>query len=124
MRNGTAIDWDAQCLADNSDNCPDSQYSTHLFTATAQTFVSEHVEGTMRGEIQPMLLFLAYQAPHSPLQLPARYELRFETQIADERRRHVAGIIAAMDEGVGNVSSTIDQSVLGSRTLYVFSTDK
>ena len=72
--------------------------------------------------------YLAWQAIHSPDQVPTSYEEQFLTTIPDtedgvgQHRRTVAGMIAAMDQGMGNVSDALVQSGLKPNTVLIFTT--
>lgn len=61
------------------------KYSTDVFTEEAETIISAHdVE-------QPLFLYLAYTAPHAPLQAPASIVNKF-SYIKNQKRRIFAGI--------------------------------
>lgn len=61
--------------------------------------------------------------------MPTSYAERFATTIPDtedgvgQHRRTVAGMISAMDEGMGNVSSALVRSGLQPSTTIIFTTD-
>lgn len=61
------------------------KYSTDVFTEEAETIISEHdVE-------QPLFLYLAYTAPHAPLQAPPNIVNKFP-YIKNQKRRTFAGM--------------------------------
>lgn len=70
-----------------------------------------------------MFLYLAFQAMHSPCQAPQEYINPFTSTIPDQHRRTVAGMVAALDEGVGNVTRALRSSRMLKHTLIVFTTD-
>jgi len=72
-----------------------------------------------RYKDQPFFLYVAYRAPHTPLDAPKRYTDRFPGEMP-ERRRQALAMIAAMDDGVGLVTSTLKKHGLTDRTLVVF----
>ena len=92
-------------------------YSTHLFTEKAINAVESH-----NASSSPLFLYLAYQSVHSPLQVPEIYEEKFK-HIQDPERRTYAGMVAAMDEGVGNLTKSLKSKGLWNNTVFIFSTD-
>ena len=55
---------------------------------------------------QPFFLYIAYRAPHVPLDAPPKYLKRFPGEMA-ERRRQALAMISATDDGVGLVTQTL-----------------
>lgn len=98
------------------------RYSTELFASLAVDTVEQHAPGG-EHEGEPLFLALAWQAMHAPLEAPARYVRPFEESIADPQRRTVAGMVSAMDEGVGNLTAALRRAGMLDDTLVVFSTD-
>ncbi|KAK3734802.1 hypothetical protein RRG08_063648 [Elysia crispata] len=92
-------------------------YSANLFTDKALQVLKEHG----RSE-KPLFLYLAYQSVHSPLQVPESY-MKPYAYIKNKNRRTYAGMVAALDEGVANLTRALKQQGLWDNTLLVFSTD-
>jgi arylsulfatase A-like enzyme len=92
-------------------------YSTHLFTQAAVDVIRAH------PPTQPLFLYLAYQAVHSPDQVPESYIRPYNASIADPKRRVFAGMLSALDEGVGNVTAALDAAGLAASTLVLFVAD-
>ena len=55
-------------------------------------------------------------------QVPARYVAPYAS-VADEQRRLLSGMVAALDESVGNLTAALHAAAMWERTLLVFSTD-
>ncbi|KAH9507440.1 hypothetical protein Btru_058083 [Bulinus truncatus] len=91
-------------------------YSTHLFTRKAVELI------TMQSRKIPFFLHLAYQAVHTPLQVPAKYTRQY-SKLMRPKRRIYAAMTTAMDEGVGQVVNAIKRKGLWKNTVLVFTTD-
>lgn len=91
-------------------------YSTFLFTNEAVDIISSHDPET------PLFLFVAYQAVHSPLQVPEQYTEIYK-DIKNPARRTYAGMVTCMDEGIGNITVALQKHGLWDDTVLFFSTD-
>ncbi len=92
----------------------DGEYLTERITAEARQFIHRHRAG-------PFLLTMTYNAPHYPMHAPARYLERFPG--LEPERRTYAAMIAAVDDGVGEIRRTLDQLGLLENTLVFFIAD-
>ncbi len=72
-----------------------------------------------RYKDQPLFLFVALRAPHTPLDAPARYMKRFPGSMP-ERRRAALAMLSAVDDGVGLITSTLKKHGLTEKTLIFF----
>jgi arylsulfatase A-like enzyme len=97
------------------DAVEEPEYLTEAFTREAVSFIERH-------QNEPFFLYVAYNAPHTPLQVTDEYYRRFP-EIADEGRRVYAAMVSALDDGVGAITSALDRAGLRERTLVVFSSD-
>ena len=93
------------------------EYSTFLFAKEAQEVIANHDSSS------PLFLYLAFQAVHSPLQVPEQYIQQYEGVIKDKNRRTYAGMVSAMDEAIENVTKTLQEKGLWNNTVLIFSTD-
>lgn len=96
-------------------------HATDLFTDWACAYLEERAA---KPE-QPFFLFLAYTAPHNPIQPPpdvlARVRER-EPAISEKRAKLVA-LIEHLDDGIGRVLATLDRTRLAANTLVIFTSD-
>ena len=91
------------------------KYLTDAFSDAAVEFVEASRD-------QPFFLYLAYNAPHTPLQATGEYLSRF-TKIKDPKRRTYAAMVSAVDDGVGRVLNTLDKLDLADDTIVIFLSD-
>jgi arylsulfatase A-like enzyme len=71
---------------------------------------------------KPFFLFLAFNAPHTPLEAPDEY-MEKAKGIGRKDRRICAAMIMALDDAVGRVLDALDASGLARETLVVFLSD-
>jgi uncharacterized sulfatase len=69
-----------------------------------------------RYKDKPFFLYVAYRAPHVPLDPPAKYLARFPGKMP-ERRRKALAMLSAVDDGVGLVNTTLQKHGLAEKTL-------
>lgn len=95
-------------------------HATDLFTDWACEFLQSQAESK-----QPFFLYLAYNAPHTPIQPPEDWLQKVkqrESGISDKRAKLVA-LIEHLDAGIGKVIQKLDQTGLSENTIVVFSSD-
>lgn len=68
---------------------------------------------------QPLFLYVAYRAPHVPLDAPPKYLQRFPGEMP-ERRRQALAMLSAVDDGVGLVMKTLKKHGLIEKTLVFY----
>ena len=91
-------------------------YTTILFAKEAEKIIQEH------DPKNPLFLFLSFQAPHAPLQVPKRFLKQYK-KIKDHNRRVFAAMVSCMDEAVGNVTRALRKRGLWEDTVLIFSSD-
>lgn len=72
-----------------------------------------------RHNADPFFLYVAYRAPHVPLDAPNKYLKRFPGQMP-ERRRQALAMLSAVDDGVGLVMDTLEKHGLTEKTLVFY----
>ena len=93
-------------------------YSTTVFTTEAVRVVNAHPFDT-----KPLFVYLAYQGVHAPAQVPQSYVTPYDSLIADTKRRTFAGMLSAVDEGIGNVTAALKARGALDNTVIVFTSD-
>ncbi|MCB1062717.1 MAG: sulfatase-like hydrolase/transferase [Verrucomicrobiae bacterium] len=87
----------------------DGLYHLDACSQAALTFIERHAES-------PFFLYLAYRAPHVPLDAPKKYLDRFPGEMPDRRRQALA-MISAMDDGIGAIVTDLKRRGLTEKTL-------
>lgn len=90
-------------------------YLTDIFTREAADFIGRNRE-------RPFFLYLAYTAPHTPLQAPSRYLTRAPSQ-GREMDRIYDAMLLSLDDGVGRILDTLEAQGLRRNTIVVFLSD-
>ena len=85
-------------------------------------FTDEAVQFVERNKKEPFFLYLAYNAPHSPLQATQEYLDRFPN-IIDKKRKTYAAMVSAVDDGVGKLLDKLESLNLDKNTLVYFLSD-
>lgn len=71
---------------------------------------------------QPFFLYLAYNAPHAPIQAPRKY-LDQVTHIENGQRAAYAAMVVGMDHGIGTVVEKLKETGAYNNTLIAFYSD-
>jgi uncharacterized sulfatase len=72
-----------------------------------------------RYKDQPLFLYIAYRAPHVPLDATKKYLDRFPGKMP-ERRRKALAMLSAVDDGVGLITQTLAKNQLTEKTLIFY----
>ena len=95
-------------------------HATDLFSQWAIDYITERAKSK-----QPFFLYLAYNAPHTPIQPPKDWLKRIKSRekgISDKRARLVA-LIEHLDDGIGKVLAALKESGESDNTLVIFTSD-
>jgi arylsulfatase A-like enzyme len=86
-------------------------------------YLSHHaVQAIRASRNRPFFLYLAYNAPHTPLQaLKSDYDAL--AGIKDHRTRVYAAMVRSVDRGVGQVMAELKRQGLDDNTLLIFTSD-
>ncbi|MGB7157582.1 MAG: sulfatase-like hydrolase/transferase, partial [Tepidisphaeraceae bacterium] len=94
-----------------------TDYLTDAFGRESAAFVEKHGGGE-----KPFFLYLAFNAIHSPMQAPPKYQERF-SNVTDEKRRTMLAMLFAMDDAIGQVLTKLREQKIEENTIVVFHTD-
>jgi arylsulfatase A-like enzyme len=92
----------------------DGEYLTERITSEACGFIRANLH-------DPFLLCVTYNAPHYPMHAPKKYIDRFPH--LEKERRTYAAMLAAVDDGVGEIRRTLAQHGLLENTCIFFVAD-
>lgn len=95
-------------------------HATDLFTRWAIDYLNQR-----KADEKRFFLYLAYNAPHTPIQPPSDWLARVkdrEPGISDRRARLVA-LIEHLDQGIGDVMNTLETNHQAENTLVIFTSD-
>jgi arylsulfatase A-like enzyme len=94
---------------------PQEGYLTDLLTTQAISF--------MKGfKHRPLFLYIAFNAPHVPLEAPQEYLEKY-SQIQNRDRRTYAAMVDNLDWNVGRILAALDELGKRDNTLVVFLSD-
>ncbi|EMI40448.1 N-acetylgalactosamine 6-sulfate sulfatase (GALNS) [Rhodopirellula sp. SWK7] len=104
-------------LQHNGKQTTENEYLTDALSKQAVRFINE-----ASAKDSPFFLYLAYNAPHSPMEAKEE-DLAANSHIKNQKRRVVAGMVTAVDRGVGLVTQTLKQQGKFDNTLVIFLSD-
>jgi arylsulfatase A-like enzyme len=96
-------------------------HATDLFTEWSIAYLKERAE----KKAQPFCLYLAYNAPHFPIEPPAEWLAKVKARHPDmdEKRAANVAFVEHLDHGIGRVLASLDELGLTENTVVVFSAD-
>jgi len=106
-------------MRQNKDVIDPTGHATDLFTQWACDYLRRQKGG------QPFFLYLAYNAPHGPIQPPQEWldNVRRRQPDLSEKRAKLCALIEHMDDGVGRVMNTLRATGFEENTLVIFTSD-
>lgn len=95
-------------------------HATDLFTEWAVDYISEQAK-----DDQPFFLYLAYNAPHFPVQPPKEWSDRVRQRDPGlpEKRSNLIAFIEHLDHGIGKVITSLKESGQYENTIILFTSD-
>jgi arylsulfatase A-like enzyme len=88
-------------------------YTTDLFTDEALAFMR-------RDEAKPWLVYLAFNAVHTPLEIADKLRDRIPDSVTDPARRGYLSLLLGLDDAIGRVRSHLRESGQEKNTLVFF----
>ncbi len=104
-------------LEHNGEDVTVTEYLTDDLSNQAARFIKD-----ASAMDKPFFLYLAYNAPHSPID-PKTEDYNLHSHIANEQRRKYAAMVHSIDRGVGQVVDTLKATGEYDNTLIVFLSD-
>ena len=116
----THLRHDINYMRHGSDTINPQGHATDLFTEWSVEFIRAQAQSS-----QPFFLYLAYNAPHTPIQPPDDWVERVterEPDISPQRAKYIA-LVEHMDAGIGRVLDTLVETDQLSNTLVIYTSD-
>ena len=92
-------------------------HATDLITKEAVRVIESHPKD------RPFFLYVAYSAPHTPLNEPEKWTSMYQDTIKEPSRRWFAASVTHMDHGIGEIVRALKDHGLRENTLVVFVSD-
>ena len=110
------INW----MRENEKEIDPKGHATDLFTDWAIDYVIEKNKST-----SPFFLYLAYNAPHFPIQPPVEFleKVKQREPDATESRAKNIALVEHLDASIGKLMATLEASGQMNNTIIVFSSD-
>jgi arylsulfatase A-like enzyme len=100
----------------NDKVCRDEGYTTVLLGNEAVRLVEQH------DRARPLFLYMAFNAPHTPLQALPEHLKHYE-HIKDKTRRTYAAMVHCVDEQIGRIVAALEKQGMLDNTIIIFSSD-
>jgi len=102
-------------LLRNYQHVEEKEYLTDALSREAVSYIEQNND-------RPFFIYLAYNAPHTPLQATEKYLNRFN-HLKEGKRKTYAAMVSAVDDGVGLVLSKLEELKIMDNTIVVFLSD-
>ena len=104
----------------NQEVVESKEHATDLFTGWACDYLTERAAAK-----EPFFLYLAYNAPHDPIQPPPDWleKVKQREPGITEKRAKIVALIEHLDDGIGRVMAKLDELKLSDNTLVIFTSD-
>jgi arylsulfatase A len=116
FRTGHTSDYYDAVLEHNGKEEATSGYITDMFSERALEWMNTDSE-------DPFFCYLAYNAPHSPLQVDSVYFKKFLEMGLNDKTSRVYGMVENIDENIGRILANLEQSGRLNNTMVIFLSD-
>ena len=116
FRTGHWYNYYDTTLEHNGKPYPTRGYITDVITDHGLRFIDQN-------RANPFFLYLAYNAPHAPFQVPERYMTPFRKTDLPEETQAVYAMVSSLDENIGRVLAKLSEAGLERDTIVIFLTD-
>lgn len=116
MRNGHWNNYFDAEIEHNGKPYVPKGYIADALTNEAMRFVSAHRQ-------EPFFLYLSYNTPHTPYQVPERYWKKFRDRGMPIELSAIYGMVENLDENIGRLMQHLDEQGLREETIVIFLTD-
>ncbi len=112
--------WGNNYMRENTTIINPQGHATEVFTDWSIDYFNDR-----KKETNPFFLYLAYNAPHVPLQPPAEWLEKIKKREKDmpERRALLVALIEHLDEQVGRVVAALEANKQLENTIIIFTSD-
>ncbi len=108
-------------LRRNKEVVQPTAHATEMFSDWA----IDYLDSRQKAADQPFFLYLAYNAPHFPIQPPKEWveKVRNRHPSMDKQRMHSVAFVEHLDAAIGRVLKALDDKGLAENTVVVFASD-
>lgn len=117
FRTGHTANYFDAMLEKNGRPLQTQGYITDVLTQNALDFM------TNKAKEAPFFCYLAYNAPHTPLQVGSNWIEPYLAMGLDERTARIYGMIENLDHHIGQIYQVLEQQQLLENTLVIFMSD-
>ncbi|GAB2801881.1 hypothetical protein GCM10027275_55110 [Rhabdobacter roseus] len=107
-------------MRDNTTTIDPKGHATDLFTQWSVDYIHQQAQ-----DARPFFLYLAYNAPHTPVQPPAEWlqKVKARQPGISPKRAELVALLEHLDDGIGKVIAALKASGQYANTLIVFTSD-
>ncbi|MBL9092011.1 MAG: sulfatase-like hydrolase/transferase [Planctomycetaceae bacterium] len=98
-------------------------YCTDVFFAQAEQWIERQTKVKQAAGPQPFFCYIATNAPHAPLDVPADYEARYSDKVENADTAKFFGMVANIDDNLGRLLTKLHDLGIERDTLVIFMND-